>query len=152
MRGVDERMNKIFLDTNIIVYANDNRDTAKQDVALEIIGSQMANGVGVISTQVMQEYASVALGKLGLPADVVARQLALLEAFEVIRVEPATVSRAVELCRVYQLSFWDACILSAAESAGCSQLLSEDLNTGQLYSGIRVVNPFTGYRSAHATL
>lgn len=136
-------MSKIFLDTNIIVYANDNRDAAKQEVALEIIRSQMANGLGVISTQVMQEYAAVALRKLDQHADVVARQLALLEGFEVIRIEPLTIRRAVELHHVYQLSFWDSCILSAAESAGCSQLLSEDLNTGQLYSGIRVVNPFT---------
>lgn len=57
-------MNKVFLDTNLIVYANDARDAQKQARAIELVTATMREGTGVISTQVMQEYAVVAVGKL----------------------------------------------------------------------------------------
>ena len=57
-------MEKIFLDTNIIIYANDERDKVKQDKALQLITNLMKTNNGTISTQVLQEYASVALRKL----------------------------------------------------------------------------------------
>ena len=53
-----------FIDSNVVVYANDGRDTAKQKLALDLIGEAIRSGNGVISTQVLQEYANVALGKL----------------------------------------------------------------------------------------
>ena len=51
-------------------------------------------------------------------------------------------TRGIELKTLYKINFWDACILAAAETSKCEILLSEDLNTGQFYSGIRVQNPF----------
>ena len=59
------------------------------------------------------------------------RQLVLLEAFDVVLMEPALIRRAIEIRSSYTISFWDSCIISAAESAGCDSIYSEDLNAGQ---------------------
>lgn len=132
-----------FIDTNLIVYANDRRNPVKQKRALEVIQHEIRERTGVVSIQVMQEFANTALNKLGQRAAVVLRQLTLLETLVVVRPEPPMVRRAVELQALFQLSFWDASILAAAEDAGCRQLLSEDLSAGQVYGMVRVVNPFT---------
>ncbi len=131
-----------FLDTNLIVYANDRRDQKKQKRALDVIREEIRAGTGVVSIQVLQEYANTALNKLGQEPKVVLCQLALLETLRVVSPEPSMVRRAVELKALFQLSFWDASILAAAESAGCRRLFSEDLNDGQSFGGIRVINPF----------
>ena len=136
-------MNKYFIDTNIIIYANDARDEKKQTIALNVVAEHMKSGTGVISTQVMQEYAHVALNKLHQRQDVVLRQLVLMEGLEVIRQSPALIRRSVEIKASYQISFWDACIISAAEHAKCHIILSENLNAGQFYSGIAMENPFS---------
>ena len=135
-------MSKIFIDTNIVVYANDCRDPDKQEKARSIVVDLIRNGRGVISTQVLQEYAHVAVSKLGQDEAVVLRQLKLLETLEVIQQTPGMIRRSVELKKTYGINFWDACIISNAEAAECDTLYSEDLNTGQFYSGIKVVNPF----------
>lgn len=56
---------------------------------------------------------------------------------------PALVRRAVELRDLYGISFWDSSIVSAAESRGCREIVSEDLNAGQFYNGAVLVNPST---------
>jgi predicted nucleic acid-binding protein len=133
---------KVFLDTNLIVYANDARDPAKQARAIDLITTAMREGTGVVSTQVMQEYAVVAQGRLHQEPDATVRQLLLLETLEVVQITPALIRRALELQWRYRVDFWDASILAAAEHAGCTVLLSEDLNPGQLYATVRVNNPF----------
>jgi predicted nucleic acid-binding protein len=95
-----------------------------------------------VSTQVLQEYASVAITKLRQEDAIVLRVLRLLETLEVVQATPALVRRAVELRKVYQVGFWDAGIIAAAEQADCDLILSEDLSAGRFYGGIRVVNPF----------
>lgn len=137
-------MGRQFIDTNIIVYANDGRDPGKQKRALDLVAAALREGSGVISTQVLQEYASVALGKLGQRQDVVMRQLVLLERLVVVPQTPALVRRAVELRGLYGITFWDAAIVAAAESGGCDRIFSEDLNSGQFYGAVSVVNPFAG--------
>jgi predicted nucleic acid-binding protein len=135
-------MKKIFIDTNLIVYANDRRDPQKQRKAIALVSELMNNGLGVISSQVLQEYSSVALTKLKQDHAIVLRQLVLLESFDVVLMKPALIRRAIEVRSSYNISFWDSCIISAAESVGCDSIFSEDLNAGQYYSGIKVVNPF----------
>lgn len=135
-------MEKIFIDTNIVVYANDKRDPEKQKKALEVVTRLMESQQGAISTQVMQEYAYTAIKKLKQNHQVVLRQLKLLENFEVILQSPEMIRRALEIKTTYGIGFWDACIISNAEGARCSAIYSEDLNAGQYYSGIKVENPF----------
>jgi len=138
-------MKQSFIDTNIIVYANDARDKEKQAIALNVITEYMKTGMGVISTQVLQEYVHVALNKLHQRQDVILRQLVLLEELNVVQQSPALIRRAVEIKAAYQISFWDACIIAAAEYAKCSVILSEDMNAGQFYSGIAMQNPFDDF-------
>ena len=136
-------MAKFFIDTNILIYANDRKDPEKQKMAKLLISELMTSGEGVVSTQVLQEYAKVAMDKLGQKEEVVLRQLHLLEKMEVVRQSPAMIRRAVEIRKTYHINFWDACIVSNAEYAECDTIYSEDLNTGQFYSGIRIENPFS---------
>ncbi len=135
-------MTKLFIDTNIIIYANDPRDARKQARAIELVAEAMRKGTGVISTQVLAEYAKTAQQELRQDVAVILRQLLLLESLEVIQVTPALIRRSLELRARYRIDFWDACILAAAEAANCNVLLSEDLSAGQLYATVKVENPF----------
>ena len=134
-------MMKIFIDTNIIVYANDARDKVKQKKAIKIISTLMRERCGIISTQVLQEYAFTAIRKLKQDSNIILRQIKLLETFDVIRQSPEMITRAIEIMETYKIGFWDSCIISNAEYGKCSLIYSEDLNTGQYYSGIKIENP-----------
>lgn len=136
-------MKRYFIDTNIIVCANDMRDEVKQLRAIKVVQDLIRHQAGALSTQVLQEYASVALTKLKQDSDVVLRQLKLLEHLILGPLTGRTTRRAVEISVGYRISFWDANIVAAAEFAECDSILSEDLNPGQFYAGIEVVNPFT---------
>ena len=135
-------MERIFIDTNIIIYANNKRDVQKQKKALQVIKNLMSNGNGVISTQVLQEYAYVAVKKINQAPDLVMRQIMLLESLDVINQSAEQIRRAIEIMVTYKTSFWDACIISNAEHGNCTLIYSENLNSGQFYSGIKVQNPF----------
>lgn len=135
-------MSKTFIDTNIIIYANDSADERKQTIAIDIVSGHIRDRLGVISTQVMQEYAVNALGKIKQALPVIMHQLHLLESLETVVLKPKLVRRALEICGIYGISYWDALILAAAEQAGCGRILSEDLSAGQSYCGIECVNPF----------
>lgn len=132
---------KVFLDTNILVYAVDSRDPAKHERAVEIVKKHIRDGSGVVSTQVLQEFASVALGKLHQRVDVVMAELAALESLEVVQLTPLLIRRALEFHALHGINFWDAAILSAAEAARCTRLWSEDFATGSTYGLLRVENP-----------
>ena len=135
-------MQKCFIDTNVVVYANDRNAAEKQSVAVHLITALMRRRNSYVSIQVLQEYANTALGKLNQEPSIVLRQLKLLESLSVIVPSPKMVRRAVEVRNAYQIAFWDAAIVAAAESADCDIILSEDLNTGQYYAGVEVVDPF----------
>jgi predicted nucleic acid-binding protein len=135
-------MSRYFADTNLFVYANDQRDLGKQSRALAVLRGLMQSGNGAVSVQVLQEYANTALAKLGQSPDVVIRQMRLMESLGVVLPSPATVRRTVEIRQSYGIGFWDASIIAAAESAECDVVLSEDLNDGQYYAGVLVLNPF----------
>ena len=134
-------MKRCFIDSNIVVYANDTRAKSKQSRAIETISACMRAGNGFTSIQVLQEYANIALKKLNQDPPVVMRQLRLLEILRMVTPAPRLVRRAVELSKSYQISFWDAGIIAAAESADCEVIFSEDLSIAQYYAGIVVLNP-----------
>jgi predicted nucleic acid-binding protein len=135
---------KVFLDTNILVYAVDERDPAKHDRAIAAVEGHIRNGSGVISTQVLQEFASVTVAKLHQKLDVIRAELSVLEALEIVQITPLLVRRALELHGLHQINYWDAAILAAAEAARCARLWSEDFAPGSLYGLLRVENPLTG--------
>lgn len=137
-------MAKAFLDTNIIVYANDRADEFKQDRALAVVTEHLKNGSGVISTQVLMEYTAVAAGKLGQTRDAVARQTVILERLEVVTVSGGLIRDGYQMAEDFDLSLWDGVILAAATAARCETLLSEDFAHNRRYGGVTVVNPFAG--------
>lgn len=137
-------MKQYFLDSNVVVYANDRKSKRKQGRAIEVITSLMRGQNGVASLQVMQEYANIALTKLKQDTNIVLRQLRLLETMRIVTPTPDIVRRQIEIRETYRISFWDAGIVAAAEEARCDAILSEDLNAGQFYAGIQVVDPFGG--------
>jgi predicted nucleic acid-binding protein len=132
-----------FLDTNILVYAYDVTDPAKQGVARELVRKAVAGGL-VISTQVLGEFAATLLHKL-IPAPSSDDILALLDTLAPIRLitpDHDMIRRAVEAKAAYGIHFYDGTIVAAAERAGCERIWSEDLNAGQKYFGVAVANPF----------
>jgi predicted nucleic acid-binding protein len=137
---------KVFLDTNILVYAQDARSPAKQQKSRDLIAEVAENVDGVISTQVIQEFYVAATRKVGvtpLAAKAVVKTFAV---FEIVQVSPALIQEAIDCSILNALSFRDALIVATAASAGCSTVLSEDLNEGQTILGVTVVNP---YRKGH---
>ena len=97
---------------------------------------------GVLSTQVLQEFFVVSTRKLGVRPESARRKIELLSTLDVVRPQVADVLAAVDLHRLHDISFWDGLILRAAQIAGCRVLLTEDLQHGRLYDGVRVENPF----------
>lgn len=131
---------KVFFDTNVLLYAYDRHDPAKQRRALDLIATHRV-GI-VVSTQVLQEFFVGATGKLGIP-DLEAKEIIRAwSRFEVVGIDPPRINEAIDIRILNRLSFWDALILAAASSAQCATLLSEDLNNGQIIDGVRVKNPF----------
>ena len=131
-----------FIDTNLLVYADSDDEPVKQRQAAQLLGALLLHGKGVISTQVLNEYANVALGKLKVPHTRLRQQLQFHRRFEVVNVTPDIIDTAVDLHQTRSLSFYDALIVASAQVAGCSVLYSEDMNAGEVMNGVRIVNPF----------
>jgi predicted nucleic acid-binding protein len=132
-----------FLDTNVLVYAYDVSEASKQSVAQALVKRAVAGEI-VASSQVLAEFATTLLHKLSPPArpEDVITILDTLSPIRLVAVDTGLIRRAVEARATYGLLFWDGMIVAAAERAGCERLWSEDLNAGQKYYGVTVVNPF----------
>lgn len=134
-------MSKVFIDTNILVYCTDKYDIKKRDICRAHIKTLRNNLRGVISTQVMQEFYLVATKKLNTDPLVAKSILHSFENFEIVVITPEIINDAIDCSILNRLSFWDSLIISAAQYAKCEQLLTEDLNHGQIIQGLRIVNP-----------
>lgn len=131
-----------FIDTNVLVYAEASDAPTKQRAALALLKQLYEQGSGVLSTQVLQEYCNVGLKKLRLPAQLLRARLDLYEQFEVVQVTPTIVRAGLDLHQTRSIAFYDALIVASAQTAGCSVLYSEDLNTGEKMGPVRIVDPF----------
>lgn len=135
---------KVFVDTNVLIYAHDVDAGAKHTVAAGLVRDLWATRVGVLSTQVLQEFYVNVTRKIPAPVSrAVARDI--VTSYAVWQIEPIDVDRvreASELEERHRLSFWDALILVAARRGGAEKILSEDLNPGSRTNGVLVVNPF----------
>ncbi|HUT72539.1 MAG TPA: PIN domain-containing protein [Desulfatiglandales bacterium] len=135
---------KVFLDTNIILYAYDVSAGEKHQRAKEIILDLWNSGLAVISTQVLQEFFVTATQKIPKPLDNrFAKDIVgdLLK-WEVVINDGVSVLEAIELLLQYGYSFWDSLIIEAAIKGGAEILLSEDLSHGQTIQGVTIMNPF----------
>jgi len=135
---------RTFVDTNILIYAEDAASGPKRARAQDLIVGLVGSGLGVVSTQVLQEFFAVATRKLGLPAEHARRSVEFYARMQVVELKVPLVLEAIDLHRLRQVSLWDALIIRAAVAAGCTTLLSEDLQDGAEFDGLRVVLPFAG--------
>lgn len=131
-----------FVDTNVLIYAEASDEPQKQRAALALLKSLYEENLGVLSTQVLQEYCNVALRKLKLPAQYVRSQLDLYEQFEVVQVTPSIIRAGLDLHQTRSVSFFDAIILASAHASGCNVIWTEDMNAGEMVNGVSIMNPF----------
>ena len=126
-----------FLDTNVLVYAQGN--DAKSEIARELV----LEG-GVISVQVLNEFTSVMNRKFRVSWNEVVEALQDVKSAvdKILPIDLATHTKAVQIVREHGFSFYDALIIAAALEAGCTQVLSEDLQAGRRINGLTIVNPF----------
>ena len=134
---------RCFIDTNVLVYADSTDEPRKQRIAIDLLRHLRFERLGVLSTQVLNEYIQVGLRKLGLPHAHIREQLHCYRQFDIAAVTPVTVDMALDLHQKHALSYWDALIVASAHIAGCSVLLTEDMGTGEILAGVKLVNPFT---------
>ncbi len=132
-----------FIDTNVLVYAFDDDEPAKQTRARQLMREQPD---AVISPQVLLEWYSVVTQKFSppMPTDAAAQTLAALAELDVIAADAELVMRAAQTSSTHQVSIWDAMIIESASVAGCETLHSEDLSDGASIRGVTIRNPFIG--------
>ena len=132
-----------FVDTNVLVYAANTapREAAKSAVARSLLGSDDL----ALSVQVLQEF-YVQATRATRPNPMTHDQaVALVEAwlrFPTQDMTPSLMQAALATKARFRISYWDAAIVEAARVLGCRVVLSEDLNDGQDFDGVRVENPF----------
>jgi predicted nucleic acid-binding protein len=131
-----------FVDTNVLLYAvsGDKADVAKATRAAVLLNEPDL----ALSTQVMQEFYVQATRATGtsLPHDIVVAFLDTLARYPIQAVTWDLVRSACATARRWQLNYWDAAIIEAARALDCAIVLSEDLQHGQDFAGVGVVNPF----------
>jgi predicted nucleic acid-binding protein len=136
---------KCFLDTNILIYSLDRRDSVKSAKADALVLDGLTTGKGVISFQVVQEFLNVALSKLAVPMTLGDAERYLAKVLTpMFRVYPShsLYSEALRTHAISKIPWYDSLIVCAAREAGCAILYSEDLQHGQRFGSLRVVNPF----------
>jgi predicted nucleic acid-binding protein len=135
---------RIFLDTNILVYAYDKHEAQKQKKAQRLLTSGIEQESLFLSVQVLGEFFNVVTRHIPQPmsSDEAKEIINTLSILPVQEIDLAMVNRAVDTFKKYQISYWDSLIVSAAERAGCTMIFSEDLSDGQTYHDILVHNPF----------
>lgn len=132
---------KIFIDTNILIYAMDGGNPEKQERSRVRLKSLKDDSRGVISTQVMQEFYVAATKKLGADALITKDILHRFERFDIVLITPEIIKDSIDCSIINRISFWDSLIVVTAESARCVKLWTEDLNHGQIIRGVRIENP-----------
>jgi predicted nucleic acid-binding protein len=143
---------KIFIDTNVLVYSEDESNVAKRYIAKELIEQIVENQIPVISTQVLQEFYNASIKKLHIE-ETIAKDITIdFFNMEVVQITTDLIEQGIDISILYQISFWDGLIIAAAESAECSTVYSEDLNDGQIIRGVEIKNPFKVLHAAVVAL
>jgi len=134
-------VSKPFIDSNVILYLLSD-DAGKADKAESIVAAG-----GIISVQVLNEITSICHKKLKMDWVEIEAVLDAIKAnLQVVSLTEKTHALAVQICKRYQLSFYDAHICAAAIDAGANILLSEDMQDGMLFDDMAIRNPFNGFQ------
>ena len=135
---------KVFVDTNVLVYARDTSESNKQIKAKQWIAHLWKTRSGRLSYQSFNEYYVVTTQRLkpGLAKEDARADLNALEAWKPLIVDKQVIDNAWKIQDRFQFSWWDSLILSAAQIQACDYLLSEDLQHNQVIGCVKVINPF----------
>lgn len=135
---------RIFVDTNILVYAHDADAGEKHAAAARALADLWESRNGILSTQVLQELYITLTRKVTSPVtgNVARRLIRNYLTWDLVLNDGAIILHAGEIADNYQLSFWDGLIVAAAYSKNAATILTEDMNHGQVVEGIRIENPF----------
>lgn len=135
---------KVFVDTNVLVYAYDRDAGEKHHIAAAIMKDLWLTGLGTMSTQILQEFYVTLTKKIPVPLTipVVRDTIRRLSKWDVLLIDVDTIIRATELQERYKYSFWDSLIIASAITGGAKTILSEDLTGGQTIQGVTIKNPF----------
>jgi len=135
---------RVFVDTNVLVYAHDADAGEKHSLAKELVAHLWEARTGILSTQVLQEFIVAVTRKVPSPVSIAQARRAVRNyfAWQLVVNDSKIILQATEIQEVHQLSFWDALIVSAAFAGSASVIATEDLNHGQRIEGILVRNPF----------
>jgi len=136
---------KYFLDTNIFVYSFDHTARKKAARAKELIRQALDSQKGITSYQVAQEFFNVALKRFARPMRAVEAERYAGTVFRplvAVHSSIALLNDAIRLQGHGGLSWFDALVVASAQQSGCDMLYTEDLQHGQKFGGVRVVNPF----------
>ncbi len=131
-----------FLDTNVLLYADDADGGAKTEIARNLVRQCVAERSGVVSTQILQEYYVNARKKLKLGGAAARARVDIYAALDVVTITTELVLAAIDRHQRDTVSFWDALVVTAAERAACEVLWSEDLQDGRRFGDVVVRNPF----------
>ena len=131
-----------FIDSNILIYAVDEAQPDKYERACNIVEAAIRGNGFVISVQVLNEFASVLYRKFKKSDDEVRELLSIAGRIKTVPVMPEWTQLAIDIKAQYGLQFCDSLLLAAAQVNKCQEFWSEDLNDGQIYCGVKAVNPF----------
>jgi predicted nucleic acid-binding protein len=135
---------RVFVDTNVLVYAHDADAGEKHAAAAQAVADLWESRRGILSTQVLQELHITLTRKVTSPVtgNFARRLIRNYLTWELVLNDGAIILHAGEIGENYKLSFWDALIVAAAYSKNAAIILTEDMNHGQIIEGIRIENPF----------
>lgn len=135
---------KVFIDTNVLVYAYDISAKKKHEVAVSVIENLWYSDTGILSSQVLSEFFVVVTRKIPNPLSVNIAKSIIKDflTWDIIPIYEDSVLDAIEILQKYNLSFWDAMIVESALRGGASLLLSEDFSDGMEIEKLKIQNPF----------
>ncbi len=135
---------KVFVDTNVLVYAYDRGAGSRHERAQSLLEKLWKEGNGILSTQVLQEFYVNVRRKAKRPVSIEQARSLISDylSWDPIVNDGATMLEAIDVEQRYQLSFWDSLIVAAAQKGGASVLFSEDFNQGQKFGSVVIQNPF----------
>ncbi len=138
---------KIFVDTNVFIYAHDRDAGEKCSVAAGIMKDLWQTREGIMSTQVLQEFYVNVTRKIPTP---ISRSdarniIGQYSVWNIVGIDTSRIVAASQIEERHKLSFWDALIVAAAQSAGAEKILTEDLSHGDNIGGVVIENPFRSF-------
>ncbi|GHV84333.1 twitching motility protein PilT [Spirochaetia bacterium] len=134
---------KVFVDTNIILYAEFDDDSKKYNCAKALLKNSFIQSGVYISTQVLNEFFVNALRKGAGASDIQSVLLNYSNNFKLITIDFQTIRECWRILNRYHFSYWDSLIIAAALEADCSILYSEDMQDGQIIENtLTIRNPF----------